>query len=198
MTVQVVKNLVDRDLATSISTLLDPQVRQTPREHLKSALGWETPAKASKVGLGGEIPSDRDGQLDLVFTRALSEIEKFFGVSVALVNAFYHSMEPGAEHGLHCDNCNLDGSPLEEGVEEPNKWSSILYLNDSGSDYTGGEVCFPKQGVTISPETGDYVFFRTDVDHPHEVLKILSGTRKCIVFFFGDRDSTSDVVFSDR
>jgi hypothetical protein len=198
VTVQIVKNLIDKDLASKIISLLDPEARQTPREHLKSALGWETPAKAAEVGLGGAIPFDKDGQLEEVFTAALFEIERFFGVDAALVNGFYHSMEQGAKHGLHCDNCQLDGSPLEAGVEEPNKWSSILYLNDCGLDYTGGEISFPKQSLLISPGAGDYVFFKTDVDHPHEVLEVLSGERKCLVFFFGDRGNTSDVVFSDR
>lgn len=198
MTVQTINNFIDKDLAARIISFLDPEVRQTPREHLKSALGWETPAKAAMIGRGEKIPFDTDGQLEKVFMAVISEIEKFFGVDAALVNAFYHVMEPGAKHSLHCDNCELDGSPLEDGVEELNKWSSILYLNDCGSDFTGGEISFPKQDIILSPKTGDYVFFKTDVNHPHEVLEVLSGQRKCLVFFFGDFGVTSDLVFGDR
>jgi hypothetical protein len=56
--------------------------------------------------------------------------------------------------------------------------SVLLYLND---DYEGGEIVFPRQGVTIKPEPGSMVIFPSTGTHPHEALKVTKGTKYAIV-----------------
>ena len=195
MSVHIINNFISAEVASTVVGILHPRIMPTPREHVSSSLGWPSPAAASKVGKTEDCYIDDSHKtVTAVFVEALSEVEKSFGEDICLVNAFYNVMVEGAEHSLHCDNVNLDGSPLEEGVDEPNKWSAVLYLNDCEVDYSGGEIRFPNQEITIKPETGTFVYFKTDVEHPHEVLKVLSGERKCLVFFFGQTDD----VMSDK
>jgi len=43
------------------------------------------------------------------------------------------------------------------------------------------------------------VFFRGDVQHPHQVLRVKSGNRKNIVLFFAKDGNTSDrKLFNDE
>lgn len=187
MSVFKISNLISEESANAIISTLDPLSQYTPREKVKVALGFD-PAMAARVGIEEDVPNDTlNKDITKAFQKSLESVQNIFGKDISLVQSFYNSMEPGAVHGLHCDNCNLDGSPLQEGVEEPNKWSAILYLNTQNKDFSGGEVVFPKQDTKLSPVAGDFVFFKTDVDHPHEVLEITSGERKCLVFFYGDK-----------
>lgn len=200
MSVQIIKSLISPSDTSSIITLLDPLVLPTPRDGVSATLGWPTPADASEVGITKNVQIDtNDGVVTRAFKLARETMESHFGSEMSLVNGFYHVMQSGSRHELHCDTCNLDGSPLDDsGEEEPNKWSAVLYLNDSNVNYTGGDIKFPKQGLSYSPQSGDFVFFPADVDHPHQVEEITSGSRKCIVFFFGDRGEGSTKTFSDR
>ena len=59
--------------------------------------------------------------------------------------------------------------------------SVVLFCND---DYEGGNLVFPRQGVTIEPETGLMVMFPSGFTHPHEVEPVASGTRYTIVSWF--------------
>jgi hypothetical protein len=197
VSVYTINNFISRDVASTVVDILHPRIVATPREHVSSSLGWPSPAAAAKVGTTEDCYIDDSKKtVTGVFIDILKKVGETFDEDVCLVNAFYNVMHEGAEHSLHCDNVNLDGSPLEEGVEEPNKWSGVLYLNDYGIDYSGGEINFPNQELTIKPETGTFVYFKTDVDHPHEVLKVLSGERKCLVVFFGELSDVTSNKYS--
>lgn len=52
--------------------------------------------------------------------------------------------------------------------------SSLIYLND---DYEGGDLYFPKQGLTLKPKTGDFIAFPGNKNYPHGVSEIFSGER---------------------
>jgi hypothetical protein len=129
-------------------------------------------------------------------------MRKFYGVEdLVLVNAFYTVMKEGSSVEMHCDNCTLDGQPLDPAVEiEPNEWSAILYLNTCGEDFTGGEIYFPREELTYSPVAGDFLHFKTDVAHPHQVLQVTSGSRACLVIFTGRKEIIEKVEadFSSR
>jgi|TARA_R110000823_G_C15769519_1_gene483869 predicted 2-oxoglutarate/Fe(II)-dependent dioxygenase YbiX len=51
-------------------------------------------------------------------------------------------------------------------------FSTITALN---SDYEGGEICFPVQGVNVKLQTGDVIIFPPYWTHPHYTNK-LNGT----------------------
>lgn len=92
----------------------------------------------------------------------------------------------GASNGLHSDVYNTDGTKYDvDGRDTELKYSALLYLSEYGKDFTGGQLCFPNQNVTIRPKRGLLVFFPGDLEHLHEVKPVTSGERYAIVMFFG-------------
>lgn len=56
--------------------------------------------------------------------------------------------------------------------------SAVAYLND---DYTGGEIVFPRFGLSIKPEVGDLVVFPSTFIYEHSSEPIIDGTKYSIV-----------------
>jgi hypothetical protein len=56
--------------------------------------------------------------------------------------------------------------------------SAVAYLND---DYVGGELIFPRFGLTIKPEVGDLVVFPSTFIYEHSSEPIIDGTKYSIV-----------------
>lgn len=207
MSTQIVSDFISAETARRVIELLEPRLADTPREGIRATLGWGNPSVAARVALDDKVTyDDAEETITTVFKDVLTEVGNFFEVvddKVCIVNAFYYDMAEKSRQQMHCDTCELDGSPLEDSVsveDEPNIWSAILYLNSSEEDYEGGEIWFPKQDIVHSPKLGELVYFKADVDHPHEVKPVLSGNRKCIVFFMGkySRALEDSRNFSDR
>ena len=59
--------------------------------------------------------------------------------------------------------------------------SVIAFCND---DFDGGELVFPRQGITIKPELGMMVIFPSGFTHPHESTEITRGTKYSIASWF--------------
>lgn len=59
--------------------------------------------------------------------------------------------------------------------------SVIAFCND---DFDGGELVFPRQGITIKPEPGMMAIFPSGFTHPHESTEITRGTKYSIVSWF--------------
>jgi hypothetical protein len=118
------------------------------------------------------------------------EINNFYGVDVVSANANFAEISKGGSNGLHCDSVQLDGTPWEDenSLLEDLEFSALLYLNNSGEDYGGGEIVFPNQEVTVVPKAGTLVFFRGDIDHPHKVERVTRGKRYALVLFYGRSD----------
>jgi hypothetical protein len=53
------------------------------------------------------------------------------------------------------------------------KWGVITYFGE----WEGGEVYYPKQGISIYPKPGDLIIHGALESHQHGVSKITSGTR---------------------
>lgn len=83
--------------------------------------------------------------------------------------------------------------------------TGIFYLND---DFVGGETCFPKHNVSITPKTGSFLYFQQDYDEAtnwstiHESKKITAGTKWIASCFFSDRPrvgwSSRDHLYEDK
>ena len=114
------------------------------------------------------------------------KIGEYYGTEVVIASSIFAEITEGGKNVLHCDSIMLDGTPYEDGDGlEDIEFSALLYLNNSGADYEGGQINFPKQDITISPETGKLVFFRGDIDHPHQVFEITKGARYTFILFYG-------------
>jgi predicted 2-oxoglutarate/Fe(II)-dependent dioxygenase YbiX len=174
-------------------------------DNIGGAYGFRTSVEADRLSLDNPITqltgNTSDDNSILAFTqgaiRVKKEIERSFGLELSFTNCMYAYMLPGATNPLHSDNSRLDGTPYHE--DEETDYSALIYLNDSGTDYKGGDIFFPLQDLTISPKSGTVIFFKGDYHHPHGVTEVTEGERKTIVLFFALRGNISDrPLFSDE
>lgn len=86
------------------------------------------------------------------------------------------SYSVGERYGEHNDSEELINGEWKRVTDRD--FTIIFYLNDN---YQGGELVFPKQGVTISPKAGSVVIFPSDHRYPHEVIPVKEGIRYAIV-----------------
>uniref|UniRef100_A0A3P8QIZ2 Fe2OG dioxygenase domain-containing protein n=1 Tax=Astatotilapia calliptera TaxID=8154 RepID=A0A3P8QIZ2_ASTCA len=65
-------------------------------------------------------------------------------------------------------------------------YTSLLYLSDYGSDFTGGRFVFMDQNGnrTVEPRTGRVSFFSSGSENLHRVEKVMWGTRYAITVSF--------------
>jgi hypothetical protein len=59
--------------------------------------------------------------------------------------------------------------------------SVVTFCN---SDFDGGELFFPRQGITIVPEAGAVVLFPSGCTHPHEAFPVKRGVKYSLVTWF--------------
>jgi Rps23 Pro-64 3,4-dihydroxylase Tpa1-like proline 4-hydroxylase len=80
--------------------------------------------------------------------------------------------DPGSKLSLHADDL---------GYITDNHIATLIYLND---DYEGGELVFETHGITIKPKVGDLLIFPGNLNYPHEVKEVVSGTRYTVPIWF--------------
>lgn len=56
--------------------------------------------------------------------------------------------------------------------------STVYYMND---DYTGGEINFPRFGITYKPKANEFLVFPSTFVYNHSVSEVTSGTRYAVV-----------------
>jgi hypothetical protein len=82
--------------------------------------------------------------------------------------------QTGQEYNAHYDGGTSTGRAI----------SPILYLND---DYTGGEIEFVNQKITIKPKSGDFLIFPANFAFSHIAHPVKMGTKYAIVTWLHDR-----------
>lgn len=74
-------------------------------------------------------------------------------------------------------------------------FSTVIYLNDS-SEYIGGEIYFPNQGLIYSPRKGDAVIFPCGGhEYVHGVSTIVDGRRYTIPMWHTKRPDKASKLF---
>jgi len=58
------------------------------------------------------------------------------------------------------------------------RMSLVYYIND---DYTGGEIVFPRFGITYKPAKDELLIFPSTYVYNHSVLPVIEGTRYAVV-----------------
>lgn len=81
----------------------------------------------------------------------------------------FYRYQPGQHFALH-----QDGS-FARNAEERSLLTLLIYLNQSGQDFTGGETAFPEQGRCIRPQTGQALLFQHRL--LHEGCAVKSGVK---------------------
>jgi len=206
MSVVVIENFVSKKDCKTIATFFDSICN--PHPHLYgyiSTPGFETSNQAS--GLSVENPilpisgNPKQDEASLLLTEYILKLkfkmEEYFNQKMSLVNCNYVQMTTGANNGLHSDSTDLNGVPYHDAEEL--EFSGLIYFNEYGVDFTGGEIVFPNEPLTIKPKAGTAVFFKGDASHPHAVKTVNSGSRKNAVVFFSKYKNTSDrMLFNDQ
>jgi len=113
---------------------------------------------------------------NIVFS-AVSSYRQLFGIEEQLywnegINLLKY--QTGEEYKAHYDG----GTGTKRSV------SPILYLNE---DYTGGEIEFVNQGITIKPTTGLLAIFPANYAFRHIAHPVKTGTKYAIVTWLHDR-----------
>lgn len=67
---------------------------------------------------------------------------------------------------------------VDDGLFYTRKISLVYYFND---DYDGGEIVFPKFGVTIKPKASQLLLFPSTYVYNHNVNAVTNGTRYSMV-----------------
>lgn len=138
---------------------------------------------------GHETESEKEAIVILnnLIAMTRDEIQKHYGVGpLTNFEGGLVKLGTGAFNGLHSDMYNMDGTRYDgEGRGDSLDYSALIYLSEYGTDFTGGELYFPKQDITIEPRLGTLVFFQGDLEHLHEVKEVTSGERYALVMFFG-------------
>lgn len=112
-----------------------------------------------------------------IIDRCKEEIQKTYGIKKENIKAKEDSLslikwEKGTYLNLHVDDL---------GFITDNHLPVHIYLND---DYEGGEINFETHGLSFKPSIGDFIVFPGNMHYPHEVAKILSGTRYTLPIWF--------------
>ena len=89
----------------------------------------------------------------------------------------------------------MSGSPHIDAIEkEPFiEFSCVIYLND---EYSGGEIYFPKQNISIKPNKYSAIFFPgNDLDYIHGVSEITEGNRYTALYMQSTQKQFEDPDF---
>jgi hypothetical protein len=206
MSVTVIENFVSQEDCKTITSFFDTICNPHPSLYgYTTTSGFETSNQASRLSMespilpiSGNLKEDEASLLLTSYVLKLKkEMEKAYDQKISLVNCNYVQMTTGANNGLHSDSTDLDGVQLHD--KEELEFSALMYFNNYGVDFTGGQIIFPKENLNIKPKAGTAVFFKGDIDHIHAVQTVKSGSRKNAVMFFSKYQNTSDrMLFNDE
>lgn len=76
---------------------------------------------------------------------------------------------------------HVDSMPGSSSVYGQRLLSAVLYLNDG---FEGGELHFPRQGLTYNPKAGSLILFPANFCYPHASLPVRQGTKFALVTWF--------------
>jgi predicted 2-oxoglutarate/Fe(II)-dependent dioxygenase YbiX len=62
--------------------------------------------------------------------------------------------------------------------------TTVLYLNDEGSEFEGGGFEFTKTGDVVHPTAGGLHIFSSGDENPHRVIKVTRGVRWALTSAF--------------
>jgi hypothetical protein len=193
MSVQIIDNFISDSDAKAIIDDLSPYLVASDRVSMSETrfedyMGVLRNIYDNKPILDGKMSGPGLTLFTETVNRVGKEINGFYDVDVVPINPQMAEISKGGKNdGLHCDSVQIDGSPWDDGNEMlyDLEFSALVYLNTSDIDYIGGKISFPNQELEIKPKTGQMIFFRGDIDHPHAISEVIDGKRYALVLFYG-------------
>jgi predicted 2-oxoglutarate/Fe(II)-dependent dioxygenase YbiX len=67
---------------------------------------------------------------------------------------------------------------IDDHKDYPRRVSTVYYLNDN---YTGGEINFPRFGITFKPKANQMIVFPSNYIYNHSVSPVIEGDRYAVV-----------------
>lgn len=182
--IYIIENYISAHTADFLIKNISPYLIETPRNQIYGGPGGTVLINPDSVSEykdveGYNIAIDIYNGLVFSINNLISEV---FKSEHQVKSYFFSCMRPDSFNDLHMDNFYEDDDGLIHSRKQyvSNK-SGLLYLNN---DYSGGELFFPKQSISLKPEVGSLVFFEGDHLKPHGVNKIISGDRYNLVTFY--------------
>lgn len=103
----------------------------------------------------------------------LNHVEPFFGTEIEYWNQpVLLKYEPGGFYVPHIDGEQWTGQDWLRIYDRD--YSLIAFLNEN---YEGGNLVFPNQGMTVTPQKGRLVAFPSGHEYRHGAEKTISGER---------------------
>ncbi|HBT4704925.1 TPA: 2OG-Fe(II) oxygenase [Klebsiella quasipneumoniae subsp. similipneumoniae] len=139
----------------------------------KGMLAQYVDLKARNVQVKGpaSIPHLCDRYVSLLDSVARPLIQEYWGITgLRISGPQLAKYVPGSHIRAHNDTATEFSARCV---------SALLYLND---DYAGGELVFPRLGLSHTARTGDLLLFPSE--YLHAVYPVISGVRYCFVGFF--------------
>ena len=117
-----------------------------------------------------------DGALNGSIRKKMAKVlETLPDLQVIGYNRFLRQ-SPGQNMDAHIDERNdvNNGSTRE--------YAAVIYVND---DYEGGEIRYVNLDISVKPEAGSMLIFKTGPEYLHEVLQVRgNNSRYCLPGFF--------------
>jgi predicted 2-oxoglutarate/Fe(II)-dependent dioxygenase YbiX len=135
-------------------------------------------------------------------SRSSREIETNFTLPRLLYPDFtiLQANHPGDGHIAHADNCRYE--PAEgKWVDNHTPQHALtcgIYLNSSGAAFIGGDLVFPRLGITVQPQAGLFVAYPSDHRFEHEVPEVKSGVRYSMLIWFTDDPAFAEGPLAPR
>lgn len=168
-------------------------------EGLLSAQGsWQAAYVAEKTSEAGINKSTRDtDSFGISYNGGVKELSgnnllEIFRTSLS--NMFFENFHPveqdymasyGIGWGWHDEWSVLKygkGQHFTNHIDDhpnyPRRTSTIYYLNDN---YTGGQINFPRFGLTIKPKANQKIIFPSNYVYNHSVSPVIEGERYAVV-----------------
>lgn len=114
--------------------------------------------------------------------------------SLSLNNIFFEHCDPVEKnymnsYGVVCDWHDEYGvlkygagqffsNHIDDHRDYPRRVSTVYYLNDN---YTGGEINFPRFGITFKPKANQMIVFPSNYMYNHSVSPVIEGKRYAVV-----------------
>lgn len=146
--------------------------------------------KFNSTGLGPRTEEnsalyDMHSEIFNTVRACVDDYGRYWGVGIMSYEAFNFVKYEGAgtHFKIHADH----------GPTYVTTVSIVVYLND---DYEGGEIWFPRFGLTHKPKTGDVVVFPSTYIYEHASQDMISGTKYSVVIMsdYNDRDNVNQRV----
>lgn len=129
------------------------------------------------------------GKLEDISNVGISEV-----FSISLNNIFFENFDPLEKDYMGSYGINLNShdsygilkygigqkftNHIDDHTDYHRRVSTVYYLNE---DYLGGEINFPRFGVTFKPKANQMIIFPSTYVYNHSVNEVTSGTRYAVV-----------------